>query len=330
MKHLLMSMRIISWKKTGVAFVLVLIVGTVKAQDPEFTQFYANPLYLNPAFAGSNNCPRFILNYRNQWPSLSGTFVTYSASYDQMVRDLSGGLGILVTADDAAKGTLRTTTVSGQYAYHLNITHGFALRVGFQATYMQKALDWSKLSFGDQIDPRYGFIFNSNEQPRGGTSSDIDISTGILGFSKSFYFGAAVHHLTQPNESLVSGDSKLPLKITGHLGAMIPLNNTRYSEDDVFISPNILYQQQGTFQQLNLGVYVQKGPIVAGIWYRNADSFITLVGVQTKSFKFGYSYDVTVSKLSTAATGSHEISTQFLFPCKKRRPRFRTIDCPSF
>ena len=49
------------------------------AQDPTFTQFYANPLYLNPAFAGSNGCPRFALNYRNEWPQLTGNYVTYSA-----------------------------------------------------------------------------------------------------------------------------------------------------------------------------------------------------------------------------------------------------------
>ncbi|WP_417266065.1 type IX secretion system membrane protein PorP/SprF, partial [Brumimicrobium sp.] len=48
------------------------------AQDPQFSQFYANPIYLNPAFAGSHGCPRFAVNYRNQWPALSGTFVTYS------------------------------------------------------------------------------------------------------------------------------------------------------------------------------------------------------------------------------------------------------------
>src|ERR1043166_3657466 len=91
------------------------------AQDPEFTQFYANPLYLNPAFAGSARCPRIALNYRNQWPSLQGTFVTYSASYDQHVDALGGGLGVLVLSDKAGEGTITTSNISGIYSYQLTV-----------------------------------------------------------------------------------------------------------------------------------------------------------------------------------------------------------------
>ena len=55
---------------------------SAQAQDPHFTQYYANPLYLNPAFAGVKQCPRVTTNYRNQYPSL-GVYQTFSASYDQ-------------------------------------------------------------------------------------------------------------------------------------------------------------------------------------------------------------------------------------------------------
>ena len=323
-------------KQYGVVAFFFTIVSTVFApsdacaQDPGFTQFYANPLYLNPAFAGTARCPRLVMNYRNQWPALSGTFVTTSASYDQHVESLYGGLGILVTNDRAGEGTLTTSSVSGIYSYQLTVSRSFSLKAGFQATYFQKSLDWNKLTFGDQIDPRNGFIYNTNDQPRGGSRSNVDFSAGLLGFSKQFFIGAAVHHITEPNESLINGESPLPMKITGHAGAVIPLTNSRYSENDASISPNIMFQQQGNFQQLNMGLYVSKGPIVAGVWYRNKDSFITLIGFQTNVFKFGYSYDVTVSKLTNATAGSHEVSFTLQFPCRKRRPRFRTISCPSF
>lgn len=120
----------------GLAVALFAWTGAF-AQDPQFTQFYANPLYLNPAFAGTARCPRVVLNYRNQWPALTGTFVTTSASFDQHVDGIMGGLGLLVTHDQAGKGTLNTTTVSGIYSYQQAISRKFSMKVGFQATYFQ-------------------------------------------------------------------------------------------------------------------------------------------------------------------------------------------------
>jgi type IX secretion system PorP/SprF family membrane protein len=296
------------------------------AQDPEFTQFYANPLYLNPAFAGTARCPRFVMNYRNQWPALTGTFVTYSASYDQHIDALAGGLGFLVTNDKAGEGTLITTNFSAIYSYQLNVTREFSIKAGFQATYAQKKVDWNKLTFGDMIDPRRGFVYTSQEQQNQLKRTNVDLSAGMLGYSKRYFFGFAVHHLTQPDEGFL-GSSKLPMKYTGHAGAVIPLDGRNGSAS---ISPNILYQQQQDFRQLNLGLYVSKGPIVGGLWYRNEDAFIALIGFQQGLFKCGYSYDVTVSKLANATAGSHEISFQLVFECKPKKRKFRTVSCPSF
>jgi len=318
----------LAWMGIGVS-VLTLNSIETKAQDPEFTQFYANPLYLNPAFAGTARCPRLVMNYRNQWPALTGTFVTTSASYDQHVETISGGLGLLVTNDRAGKGTLTTTTISGIYSYQQAISRKFSLKAGFQATYFQKSLDWSKLTFGDMIDPRKGFIYETQDIPRGGTVSNVDFSAGLLGFSEVYYVGVAVHHLTEPNESLIVGNSPLPMKFTGHAGAVIPIDKRRrYSESN--ISPNILYRRQGEFQQLNIGLYVNKGPLVGGIWYRFNDSFIALIGIQTDVIRFGYSYDVTVSDLTPATAGSHEVSMTIQFDCRPKRKKFRSISCPSF
>ncbi|MCI1753551.1 MAG: type IX secretion system membrane protein PorP/SprF [Flavobacteriales bacterium] len=322
--------------RTGKRMAMVLALGlfgalTTFAQDPQFTQFYANPLYLNPAFAGTARCPRVSLNYRNQWPALSGTFVTTSASYDQDVRGIMGGLGLLITSDQAGKGTLNTTTVSGIYSYTQAISRKFSLKAGFQATYFQKSLDWNKLTFGDQIDPRRGFIYTTNDVPRGGSIGNADFSAGLLGYTDIFFVGFAANHLTEPNESLIVGQSKMPMKLTAHAGAAIPLGvRGKYGEPKTRLSPNILYQQQADFRQLNLGLYVDHGPIIAGVWYRSKDAFIALIGFHTERFKFGYSYDVTTSKLTTATAGSHEVSLTMQFDCKKKRRRVRTVPCPTF
>jgi len=296
------------------------------AQDPQFTQFYANPLYLNPAFAGTARCPRIILNYRNQWPALSGTFVTYNASYDQHVDALAGGIGLIATIDKAGEGTLTSSFYSGIYSYQLTVSRNFSLKFGAQASFIQKAVDWNKLTFGDQIDDRNGFIYNTREIQGVTRRNNVDFSAGVLGFSKKYFAGFSAHHLTQPDEYLQSGPSPLPMKITGHAGAVIPIQGA----DATSISPNILFQKQQDFQQLNLGIYMQKGPLVGGIWYRNQDSFILLLGFQQNLFKFGYSYDVTVSKLSNSSAGSHEVSFALQLDCKPKKKKFRTISCPSF
>lgn len=316
---------------TLLIIVLVAALDTAKAQDPAFTQFYANPLYLNPAFAGSARCPRICMNYRNQWPAISGTFVTSSVSYDQYVSPLHGGIGVQLMYDRAGAGTLNTLNASFIYAYQLNISRSFTLRFGAQVTYFQRSLDWSKLNFGDEIDPRYGFTWQTAEVAPNLTVRTADFSAGFMGYGEHFYFGASVNHLSQPNVSFWAPDnvSKLPMKITAHAGATIPLTRSRF-QTPTTISPNILYQRQQAFQQLNIGMYVTHGPMVGGLWYRNRDSFILLVGIQQNTFRIGYSYDVTLSKLTNATAGSHEVSLSLIIPCRKKGPRFRMLDCPSF
>ncbi|MGB0887209.1 MAG: PorP/SprF family type IX secretion system membrane protein [Vicingaceae bacterium] len=314
--------------RTGILAILSLfLANNLFAQDPEFTQFYANPLYLNPAFAGTAHCPRVSLNYRNQWPGISGSFITSSASYDQHVDPLSGGVGLLVWNDRAGEGSLNTTNVSGMYSYQIPVTRRFSIKAGIQASWAQKSLDWGKLTFGDQIHSRRGFIYNTQETQRDKTSNYADFSAGVLGFSENYFVGFAVHHLTEPDESVIQGESELPRKYTFHAGGVIPIQS---KGEPASLSPNILVQYQEKFLQLNYGMYFSKGPIVGGLWYRNSDSFIALIGLQTGILKFGYSYDITVSKLTQTTAGSHELSLSLNFDCKPRKRRFRTISCPSF
>ena len=186
-----------------VFFAIFLFLGEKQgfAQDPEFSQFYANPLYLNPAFAGANICPRIILNYRNQWPSISGTFVTYDASFDQHIDKIGGGVGIMFLGDRQGEGVINTYNISAIYSYRLELSRKWALKAGLQATYAQKSLDWDKLTFGDQIHPKYGFVFNTAEQKPGSlTKGYVDFSSGIVAYSDDLFAGVAVHHMTEPSE----------------------------------------------------------------------------------------------------------------------------------
>jgi len=326
----------IMWMRKICNIAIVLFVLTfslnVEAQDPTFTQFYSNPLYLNPAFAGSNKCPRLNMNYRNEWPNLSGNYVTYSLSYDQYVKSLNGGIGILVTHDQQGKGTINTTMAGLFYSYHLKVNRKFSVLFGARAAYFQKGIDASKLTFGDMIDPRKGFIYATNDQIGSPQKQFFNASAGILGFSKKFFAGISAHHLNQPNESLITnGNSIQNMRITAHAGTELKLGKaSRYSKGSS-IMPNIIFQYQKGFMEMNIGTYVKQGNLTFGAWYRNRDAFIVSFGVNTKSFRLGYSYDITLSQLNNGVSGgSHEVSMGINLNCKEKPISYRSLSCPSF
>ena len=328
----------IEFRNITVMLLFVLgLLSSVNAQDPQFSQFYANPLYTNPAFAGSEICPRVVLNYRNQWPKLEGGFTTYSVSVDQYVNFLKGGVGVQVFQDNASNGTIKTFNASISYAYTLNINRDLSLKFGGQGSYWQKSLQWDDLTFNDMIDPRYGFVYSTSEAFGDESVNAPDFSAGMLLYSSQWFVGGSVHHLTQPNESFFGGDSKLFRRYTFQGGATFALDK-RHPEDGS-IAPNIIYMRQGETSQFNLGLYGRMSVFTVGIWYRinnsttptaNSDALILLVGLQTDDFKFGYSYDVTVSNLGGYSGGAHEVSLGFKLKCHKKKQKIRPLQCPSW
>jgi|AntAceMinimDraft_15_1070371.scaffolds.fasta_scaffold09061_3 type IX secretion system PorP/SprF family membrane protein len=333
-------------KTKFIALMLIMSVFIVKAgfsQDAEFSQFYANPLYLNPSLTGSTDCGRFNLNYRNQWPSLNKAFITYNASYDQNIPSLSSGLGVSVIGDNNGNNVISTNIISGFYSYKLQLSKSILVSAGFQASFYQKKLDWNNLIFGDQIDPGSGDINPvSNETPPGSLNkSFVDFSTGItLGYLDKFFAGVGVHHLTQPENGFYdNSNSVLSMKITVHGGAIINLTDGTIggaNSEDIVLRPNILYQQQGKFHQMNLGAYLSKYPFVGGLWFRhnfeNADAAIVLLGFQHNRYRIGYSYDFSLSKLSGNSGGAHEISFAWEFCVYKgeKRRHIKAIKAPTF
>ena len=322
------------FKSLFVIAVFMLASNTGYAQDPAFSQFYANPLYLNPAFAGSNECPRANINYRDQWPGIGRTYITSSASWDQHIQAIGGGLGVLVHHDRAGAGSINVSQFSLIYSYHLKLNNKFAMKAGIETSFRQIDINWNELTFGDQIHPQYGFIYDTSEDIYNYLESIgyPDFSAGLLGYSEKLFFGFAIHHLTTPNEGFIS-ESQLPRKITAHIGGKFPLN--KYKNKITTVSPNFLYQKQQEFQQFNYGVYLNRGPVVGGLWARNSlnnfDAIILMLGLIQDSFKFGYSYDITVSNLNNSNTlGAHELTFTLFMPCKSRTKSFNTISCPQF
>jgi type IX secretion system PorP/SprF family membrane protein len=337
-------------KKLAVLALCFLAFFQMKAQDIQFSQFYAAPLYLNPAFAGSTELARAGVNYRNQWPSIPANFVTYSAYFDYFFDDYNSGLGILMVSDQAGTAGIRSNAVAVQYAYQLRLTEKLSLRAGLEGGVVFRDLNFNNLIFGDQLDYTGVVSATSLEQ----FNSDyrltyFDLSAGTMLYSQNFWLGFAAHHLAEPNLSALNLNDPLPRKYSFHGGYKILLPTRRdlsygagYRE--VSLTPAFQYKAQGPFSQMDLGMYFNYEPLVTGIWYRgvptnsvegiaNHESIIFLLGFSANNFNIGYSFDYTLSALSITTGGAHEISISYAFflgDPRKPPKNIRQIPCPRF
>lgn len=303
-------------------FFFVMCTGIAFSQDISFSQFYANPLYLNPAFSGSVGVPRVALQYRNQWSGFNNAFTTYSAAFDMPVQKLQGGIGGYILNDAQADGILNTLQFNLSYSVFIQLSENYRLHGALQAGFNQNSLNTDKLIFADNLDPYYG---NHGSSAELATLTDpnysfVDFSSGVLMYSKRLFYGIAVHHLTEPNQSFYSGNedvAKLNRKYTAHFGARLPVYLYGHNRKKFDISPQLIVQSQGQFRQFNYGIFATKYGLTAGTWFRQNfgfryDAVIFMVGFMKKSWQFNYSYDFTISGLRADSGGTSEVSLTFL------------------
>lgn len=320
---------------------MLLASGTAAAQDVGFSQFYANPLYMNPAFAGTAVAPRIALTYRGQWPGLVSAFTTVSASYDQYVSDLHGGIGVILMTDRVGDhGALSTNMLGAMYAFNFRVSREVNVSAALQVSLVNTNLKWDNyLRFPDQINAEMGFAYPTGAQAPDKTSQwAADFNAGVLAYGSKWYAGLSASHLTQPNVAFYSED-RVPIKLTVHGGGLINVAEERRRQSSIslgspIISPNVIYQYQGGLHYFNYGLYLDWMPFLVGVWFRNgienADAFIFQVGVQQDYFKVGYSYDVTVSKLANSTAGAHELTVGVMLPVPEQKKKVKAIRCPSF
>ncbi|HEX5167708.1 MAG TPA: type IX secretion system membrane protein PorP/SprF [Cyclobacteriaceae bacterium] len=318
------------------------------AQDPEFSQYYAAPLYLNPAFSGTASDHRLIANYRNQWPNVSNGFVTYAFSYDYNLDQLNSGLGLMLMTDKAGSANLRSTTINFQYSYKVRLSESWILSSGLNFGVGFRNVDFNKLVFGDQLafdvdgnvpsdDP---ILTNLN------STTYFDFGGGLLMYNRTFWLGFSAAHLNRPNRSLLDEEAQIPIKTSFHGGVRIPLYHGPFKKDRVAaIAPSFVYKNQGQFDQLDIGAYFLYEPVIVGLWYRgipiqqnvndnvSQDAVVVILGFQLSKIELSYSYDLTVSELGPIAGGAHEIALKYkldIIGHTKTKKKERFIPCPTF
>jgi type IX secretion system PorP/SprF family membrane protein len=326
------------WRKKIIQW-MILAIGVIAGrhgvcQDPQFSQFYASPLYLNPAMTGNTQQGRIAAIYRNQWAavpaSAADAFKSYAFSYDHNILKISSGVGLQFVRDRAGTGGLRFTDIAGLYAYHLTITRNLHLNAGMRFGYTTRDIDFTRLTFGDQLLRNDGSA--TNEVFVTNKISYFDVGSGIILYAPRFWFGTAFNHINEPNQSFTGTEAPLPMKYSAHGGVNIPVkkNAKGIAISNVTIAANF-----------------KRSPVILGMWYRgipvlksyqpgylNNDAIICLAGFSFDDYgiSFGYSYDITISRLVKNTAGSHEISLiyEYVTPYYKKSKRKFVIPCTKF
>lgn len=332
-------------KKTTILTFAVLFCLIVNAQDPHFSQFFASPLTLNPAFTGKFDGQfRLAANHRDQWPSIPKAYVTTSASVDFRIlksRIPEGdvfGIGISGLSDQSADAALKLNYGSLSLSYHKALDeNGYnTIGAGFQATYSSAILDFTKLTFEDQLTQN-GFTNPTMEVLSNGNNQNyIDMNAGILYSGSSngtnnYYLGASVYHINRPNLSFIDKVWNLSPRITIHGGGSFPVT------DVLSVHTSAIHQIQNKASETLVGASLaanlngdadNPSSVYLGSWIRFNDAIIPYVGIEVGGLRIGVSYDVNTSNLkaATLSRGGSEFSLIYV----KKHSEIKGIPCPKF
>jgi type IX secretion system PorP/SprF family membrane protein len=321
-----------------------------KAQDPNFSQFFASPLTLNPALTGKFDGDfRIAGNYRNQWPTINNAFTTYTTSFDiallknRIPENDQFGFGVLGLSDKAASGVLSNNYAALSLAYHKALDeNGFnQLGVGFQGTYSNKRLDVYRkdVTFLDQLTAN-GFTGVTQEifDQRNLNVNYFDMNAGILyngstTGANNFYVGASMYHINRPKESFQGGQYYLQPRLTLQAGGMLPNGEYNAIHFSAIHSrqANAINTVIGGAYMMNLNMDPDNPTnFYVGSWFRLGDALIPYIGLEFNSIHLGASYDVNMSGLKPGSNmrGGAEISLVYM----KRPvdPNRRKLNCPRF
>lgn len=289
---------------------VILLTGLAKAQDPHFSQTYMQSMYLNPALTGKDMGWQTNLQYRHQWPKI-GLWSTTNFGVQKQLTKYNAGLGFTIMNDVTGEGTINTSYAGFNYARFFNFSDDFNVSLGAKGELIGKSVAWEKLTFGDQIDARYGFVVPTTSEVPASFINYVNFSLGTDLCFRNTNIGLVVFNLLEPNESFFGDYHGLPRRYRIYGSHKFKLN------EKTSLIPVVNYKYQGSFYSLVSGLNAQYDFVNVFFGRRTEDAIIYGVGVNFKRLKVQYSYDQTISELSGYTGGSHEFGLIFRFGSKE-------------
>ena len=331
-----------------VIYLAATVTGAI-SQDIHFSQFYETPLLINPALTGAfNGDVRAIINYKNQWKSISNPYRTEMFSFDAGILKKKWSrthlsTGILIYNDKAGKSKFGTTQVNLALSATVSLNDKNAVSAGLLGGIAQKGIKNTDLKWGNQYDETSSaYNPNAASGEEGVLNADPSIY-GDFGAGLNWSFinkpanmtsndkftvnvGAGFFHINKPSQKFYAGDiENLYTKLVIHGKSYIGLKNK-----SIAIVPGFMFLKQKTAQEINAGAliryslkeeskytgFVKESAFYLGGYFRVGDAFIPTVAFEIANFSVGLNYDINISNLKTASNGKggFEISLRYINP----------------
>lgn len=316
-----------------------LITKNSYSQDIHFSQYYNSPFLINPALTGEfNGQVRGILNYRNQWSSITNnSYKTYAVYSDGSFLKEKFSAGLSLFKDFAGDANMGITQASIALASKVQLDKKNFLRMGILGTWSQNSIDLSKLTWNSQFDgTSINKNINSGEHNNQESFKYFDVSTGIIWVSQFrnntfFNAGISAFHASKPKYNYLSSVENLGVRWCGHADVSF-----QAFENYITLNPSLLVMVQNQFKEITFGSLIKfdlekkssyeitskVSDMSFGLYYRNRDAIIVCTQFGYKNlFKTGISYDINLSKLSVAshARGGLEFSLIYIIPEKNKK-----------
>ena len=274
----------------------------------QFSQYFSNQLVLNPAYAGADEALSLTLVHRNQWTGVNGAPKTTTLSGHTLFKNKNTGLGINLFSDKI--NIHSNVSFTGIYSYRIKTGERSYLSMGLQAGINYVKSDYASLagSIHDPNDPNIRFENMSDTEFQFGAGLYFRSPQLELGISAPILYTSGINYYT---DSLTNPGS------TPHYFLF-----TRYKiilSPHVQLHPGFLIKGRSGWPlsyDINVDALFNE-VLMFGLSYRSFETLSAIVQIKVlPQMKFGYAFDLPLSKIQQRNYNTHEIMLNYIFHYK--------------
>lgn len=289
-----------------IAVSFLFVLNSKAQQDEQMSIYMYNPLYYNPAYAGSKDAISMVAVGRFQWVNFEGAPNSQWFSIHAPLLFKSIGVGAHMV-NDRIGNRHRTSVfadVSGSIQVNKNNQSRIAVGLSVGADIM--GFDFTNSTVNDINDPFYGQRISTTKP---------NLGAGIYWYGNRHYVGLSSPRLLEAK--LKTGEDIIKNINARHFflaaGYVFDANSV------LKIKPSILTKftphSPITFD-VNVSLLSYER-FWTGLMYRYHEALGVNLGIIIKDFTVGYVYDFPINGLRTHQSGSHEVFLSFDIRTKK-------------